>query len=78
MFQTQLTILRDEYWATRVDGNALMWQSIRIAAEAGLAKDVALANAVLEVRTLGCALAMLGVNSLVKFRRAILAPQMGA
>ena len=59
-FQTQLTILRDEYWATRVDGNTLMWQSIRIAAEAGLAKDVALANAVLEVCSLlwlcfGCA-----------------------
>lgn len=44
----QLNHRRQEFWATRTDGNAMMWQAIRTAAEAMLNGDIGLANAILE------------------------------
>lgn len=44
----QLNHRRQEFWATRTDGNAMMWQAIRTAAEAMLSGDIGLANAILE------------------------------
>lgn len=46
--QGQINQQRQEFWTTRVDGNALMWQAIRSAAEALIANDVGLASAILE------------------------------
>jgi len=44
----ELNNQRNEFWATRTEGNAQMWQSIRSAAEAMLVYDIGLANAILE------------------------------
>eukprot|EP01038_Epipyxis_sp_PR26KG_P015924 gene15924-21604_t len=46
--QTELNNSRLEFWQTRTDGNAVMWQAIRTAAEAILDNDLGLANAILE------------------------------
>lgn len=54
--QGELNNQRTEFWTTRTDGNRLMWQAIRSAAEALLSEDVALANAIVEV---GCLLRLL-------------------
>ena len=45
----ELNNQRNEFWGTRTEGNAHMWQSIRSAAEALLSNDLPLANAILEV-----------------------------
>jgi hypothetical protein len=45
----ELNNQRNEFWATRTEGNSQMWQSIRSAAEAMLIHDLGLANAILEV-----------------------------
>ncbi len=47
--QGELNNQRTEFWSTRTEGNRVMWQAIRSAAEALLNEDVALANAILEV-----------------------------
>jgi len=39
---------RNEFWSTRTEGNAHMWQAIRSAAEGLLTQDLPLANAILE------------------------------
>lgn len=44
----ELTQQRNEFWATRTEGNAVMWQNIRSAAEALIAQDLGLASAILE------------------------------
>ncbi len=48
--QRELEHQRTTFWETRVEGNAVSWQNIRIAAEALINKDVVLANAILEVK----------------------------
>lgn len=43
----EITKQRADFWATRTEGNAQMWQAIRSAADALLENDVSLANAIL-------------------------------
>lgn len=50
--QGELNNQRTEFWSTRTEGTAIMWQSIRSAAEAMLADDLPLANAILEASNL--------------------------
>lgn len=45
--QIDLNNRRQEFWATRTDGNALMWQAIKTASEAMLGGDIDLARAIL-------------------------------
>lgn len=47
--QDQLNQQRQEFWATRIDGHSIIWQALHSAADAMLANDIALANAILEV-----------------------------
>lgn len=44
----QLTMLRDEFWNTRVGGDINMWQALRSASEAVISNDMELARAILE------------------------------
>lgn len=44
----ELDSQRLEFWGTRVEGNSLMWQNIRSAADAFLGADLVLSNAILE------------------------------
>eukprot|EP01039_Chlorochromonas_danica_P000428 gene428-462_t len=46
--QGDLNNMRSEFWTSRVEGNTIMWQTIRSAAEALLSNDCVLANAILE------------------------------
>ncbi len=48
-FQREINKQRADFWATRTDGSTQMWQAIKSAAEALLANDAALANAIVEV-----------------------------
>lgn len=50
--QGELNNQRSEFWSTRTEGNTIMWQSIRSAAEAMLNNDLTLANAILEASNL--------------------------
>jgi hypothetical protein len=50
--QSEISNQRSEFWATRTEGNAQMWQTIRSAAEAILADDIALANAILDASSI--------------------------
>jgi hypothetical protein len=50
--QGEINNQRSEFWATRTEGNAQMWQTIRSAAEAVLADDLALANAILDASSI--------------------------
>jgi hypothetical protein len=45
----ELANQRNEFWSTRTDGNAIMWQAIRLAAQALLENDLTLASAILDV-----------------------------
>lgn len=47
--QAELDRQRAEYWNTRTEGNRLMWQTIRTAADAMVSGDLPLARAILEV-----------------------------
>eukprot|EP01031_Cornospumella_fuschlensis_P028080 gene28080-33909_t len=44
----ELNNMRSEFWSTRVEGNQIIWQSLRSACEALLADDLPLASAILE------------------------------
>mmetsp|Transcript_24589 Transcript_24589/g.41002 ORF Transcript_24589/g.41002 Transcript_24589/m.41002 type:complete len:260 (-) Transcript_24589:1815-2594(-) len=46
--QRDLDRMRIEFWSTRTEGNRIMWQSIRSAAEALVSNDLPLATAILE------------------------------
>ena len=41
--------MRNEFWNTRTEGSTMMWQNIRSVAEALIADDLMLANAIMEV-----------------------------
>jgi hypothetical protein len=49
--QTELTNRRNEFWDTRVDGNAIIWQTLRRVSEAILTGETAMANVLLTVST---------------------------
>ena len=49
--QQQLVRQREIYWETRVEGSAITWGALRSACEAMLDNDLALVNAILEVRS---------------------------
>eukprot|EP01031_Cornospumella_fuschlensis_P026589 gene26589-32134_t len=44
----ELNNMRSEFWSSRVEGNQIIWQSLRSACEALLADDLPLASAILE------------------------------
>jgi hypothetical protein len=44
----QLKHQREEFWSTRIGGNAIMWQAIQTACEAMIVGDFLLANAIVE------------------------------
>ena len=46
--ESQLILMRNEYWASRVEGNVNMWVSIRAACDSLLNNDEIFANAILQ------------------------------
>mmetsp|Transcript_38511 Transcript_38511/g.39196 ORF Transcript_38511/g.39196 Transcript_38511/m.39196 type:complete len:236 (+) Transcript_38511:156-863(+) len=46
--QADIVNMRNDFWGSRVDGNAHMWNALRTAAEALLSQDFVLANAIVD------------------------------
>ncbi len=44
----ELSVLRSEFWDTRVDGNIIIWQGLKSISETYLNNDIHLCNALLE------------------------------
>lgn len=52
--KAELDSQRAEFWGTRIQGNAMVWTTLRSAAEAALDDDVALMHAILAASGINC------------------------
>lgn len=47
--QAELDAQRAEFWSSRVDGDAMVWMTLRTAAEACISNDIGTSEAILTV-----------------------------